>query len=66
MENDVNGRIDECLRLTYRLEKLAEQDARDMENCTKGQVLAEYRAAMDVQIRRLRQIERILGDIRQQ
>lgn len=66
MDNDVISRIDECLRLAHRLKKLAEQDAQDMEKCTNGQVLSEYRLAMDVQIRRLRQIERILANIRQQ
>ncbi len=50
----------ESLYTARRLEALLQQDSTEMEECTRGQVLTEYRNAMEEAIGSLRKIERQL------
>lgn len=60
MDNQSIAEMNHCLLLIYRLEDLAKRDAEEMDRCTRGPVLTEYRLTMDKQVQRLQRMERML------
>ena len=63
MDNQSTAEMDRCLHLIYRREELAKRDAEEMDRCTRGPVLDEYRLTMDRQIRRLQRMDQLLRSI---
>lgn len=47
MDAEIMSAVNHCLAISHSLETIIHQDCGEMEECTKGQVLAEYLTAME-------------------
>ena len=60
MDNGVLSALDSCLRLSRRLERKLQQDSNEMDECTRGAVLEEYREMIEQAINQTHRIDRRL------
>jgi len=60
MDDDVMLLLGRCLNTARQLEALLMQDSAELDACTRGKVLTEYRDAMEQAISLLRKIHRQL------
>ncbi len=62
-EERIRALIRQCDFDAGRLEKLFRQDSRDMEDCTRGEILTAYQQAMEKGIEQTREIQRLLWEL---
>lgn len=56
MDPEIMSVVNHCLTISHSLEATIHQDCAEMEECTRGQVLAEYLIAMEQATGLLRKI----------
>ena len=64
MDPEIMSAVNHCLAVSHSLEAVIHQDCAEMEECTRGQVLAEYLSAMEHAAGLLRKIKSQLQTIR--
>lgn len=62
-EEMVRALINRCDHNAGQLETLFRQDAREMEDCTRGEILTAYQKAMDKGAEQTKEIRRLLWEL---